>query len=387
MSFKKVLNLIAKFQTKHPYITILIILAISIAFYGGSTQVQTVASLEKMMPTQIEEIAAFNDLRDANLGQDMIAVVVRVNREGTDPQGVMDITDYRILEYLDNLQNLLSQETDILEVHSYNEIVQRFNGGEIPTKEEYVQIISNPQAKAYLDQFINQDKSITILLAKTDISADDARMNSLTKKLQAHIETIGRLNAGEQKALSFYIDIVDGVDAKVYDIPIKIKYLDLDNNEYSALKEFKLLIKEKPQIQVINYSGSGLAGKKGILEVSLQNVGSETAEAVDVRLIKQSSQPFAFDVRSAYVGQLEPGETGLAIFNIDISRNAEFKEHDFKLFIRAKGDSDNGNNNIYTYSDRAKFSVDGKAPNYFLYIGLGILGLIILIVLIRIFSR
>ena len=198
---------------------------------------------------------------------------------------------------------------------------------------------------------------------------------------------IGRLNAGEQKALSFYIDIVDGVDAKVYDIPIKIKYLDLDNNEYSALKEFKLLIKEKPQIQVINYSGSGLAGKKGILEVSLQNVGSETAEAVDVRLIKQSSQPFAFDVRSAYVGQLEPGETGLAIFNIDISRNAEFKEHDFKLFIRAKGDSDNGNNNIYTYSDRAKFSVDGKAPNYFLYIGLGILGLIILIVLIRIFSR
>lgn len=194
---------------------------------------------------------------------------------------------------------------------------------------------------------------------------------------------IGRLNAGEQKTMTFYVNVDENAQANIYSINADVEYFDLDNNDYGSVIPFNLLVKEKPNIEVVNFSGEGVAGATGKLIVTLKNTGSERAEAVDVRLIKQNSQPFEFDVRSNYVGQLEPGEEGQAIFKIDVSRDAEFKEHDFKLFIRAKGDSDNGNNNIYTFSDRAKFTVEGTAPNYTLYIGAGLVAIVVLLILIK----
>ena len=95
----------------------------------------------------------------------------------------------------------------------------------------------------------------------------------------------------------------------------------------------------------------------------LKNVGTEDAEAVDARIIKQSSQPFSFDLRSNYVGELEAGETGKAVFEINIDKEAEQKEHNLKLLIRAKGDSDKGDNNIYTFNRRAIIDVNGKKVN------------------------
>ena len=246
--------------------------------------------------------------------------------------------------------------------------------GEVRSGDEYVKL------EVFLENVGEKDaKSVGVNLNLPDeLSHSYSNANDLR---------IGRLNAGEQKSLTFYVDVLNGAPAKVYDLDILIDYIDLDNNEYVSTESFQLLVKEKPQIKVVNYSGSGLVGGSGKLYVTLENVGSESAEAVDVRLVKQSSQPFEFDVRSNYVGQLEPGETGIAIFDIDISRDAQEKDHDFSIFIRAKGDTDNSNDNIYTFSDRAKFNVSGKEPNYLLYVGLSILGAIVLILIIRAFAK
>ena len=113
----------------------------------------------------------------------------------------------------------------------------------------------------------------------------------------------------------------------------------------------------------MDVKGIGLAGSKITLEIMLKNVGTEDAEAVDARIIKQSSQPFTFDLRSNYVGELEAGETGKAVFGINIDKEAEQKEHNLKLLIRAKGDSDKGDNNIYTFNRRAIIDVNGKKVN------------------------
>lgn len=181
---------------------------------------------------------------------------------------------------------------------------------------------------------------------------------------------IGRLNAGESKEIKFYVDIDEDAKAETYNLNYNFDYMDLDNNKYSSSRELPFIIKERPYLKVSGYSGEGLSGGKSKLYVKIKNYGEESAESVDVRILKQNSQPFVIDVRSDFIGELKPGEEGTAIFNIAINKDAQIKEHDIKLIIRAKGDSDEGDDNIYTFNRRAKFEVIGEKPNTLLYIGL-----------------
>jgi hypothetical protein len=188
---------------------------------------------------------------------------------------------------------------------------------------------------------------------------------------------VGRVNAGESKEVTFFIDVDKKGSEGIHQIKYNIDYMDLDNNKYTKISELPFLIKSRPYLEIVKFKGEGLAGTNGKLYVTIKNTGSESAESVDARIIKQNSQPFAIDVRSDYIGELEPNEEATAIFNIAINRDAEIKEHDLKLIIRSKGDTDEGDDNIYTYNRRAKFTVSGVAPNKFLYVG--IIGIVIVI--------
>ncbi len=192
---------------------------------------------------------------------------------------------------------------------------------------------------------------------------------------------IGRVNAGEQKEATFFIDVDDDIEPQTYDIRYLMQYADIDNNNYQKSETIQFLVKERPYLVITNCSGAGLAGSSGKLRITVKNVGTESAESVDVRLIKQNSQPFSFDVRSDYIGELEPGEEGVAIFDIDIDREAEVKNYSFKLIIRSAGDSDEGDDNIYTYNRRATFKVTGKTPNTLKDAGLALLVLVVIIMI------
>ena len=62
--YKKTLRRIAHFQTHNPFSIIFVLLALTVFIVGGIPYVRTVASLEKMMPEDMEEIKYFNVLRD-----------------------------------------------------------------------------------------------------------------------------------------------------------------------------------------------------------------------------------------------------------------------------------------------------------------------------------
>ena len=174
---------------------------------------------------------------------------------------------------------------------------------------------------------------------------------------------VGVLNTQESKQVTFTIDVTDDVLPDTYDLEVDMSYMDLDNNKYTKTQVIPILIKERPQLEVVSSVGTGLSGSSTKLKVTVKNTGTETAEFVDARILKQSSQTFDLEARSSYIGDLEPGEEGVAIFNIDIAPDTELKEHDVKLILRAKGDSDKGDDNIYTFSRRATLTVDGVAPN------------------------
>jgi predicted RND superfamily exporter protein len=175
--YHKLLKKIAHFQVENPIITVLILISLTVIIWGGVSQVQTVASLEQMMPADIEEIKAFNTLRDNHMGQDMIAIVLEVNRESTDPTGVMDIRDERVKEYLKHISKLIENEADIINVYSYIDVLESFPEG--------------PIRDSQIASFINHDFTKTMVIASTDISADDPRMNLLSTRIKKDIESAG----------------------------------------------------------------------------------------------------------------------------------------------------------------------------------------------------
>ena len=227
-------------------------------------------------------------------------------------------------------------------------------------------IITLPSAVRPGDNYVELDTYIENSGSKNSKSVE--AMLNLPEKLK-HSYTnnnrlwIGKLAANESKKATFFINVEEDAKPIKYNLDLEFNYMDLDDNKYTKKVTIPFLVKEKPIIDVVDVKGNGKAGSAINLEVYLKNTGAEDAEAVDARLITQSSQPFSFDSRSNYIGELKPGETGKAVFKVKTDKDAEFKEHFLKMLIRAKGDSDKGDENIYTFNRRATINVNGKKTN------------------------
>lgn len=245
-------------------------------------------------------------------------------------------------------------------------------------------LLSNPA------QIRSGDDYAELVTSIFNVGEKDAKSVEVTLDLPQGISSsytngnrifLPRINAGDSQEVNFFIDVDEVVKSGTYPITMNFNYLDLDNNEYNKTKELDLAIKPRPYLVIESYEGSGLSGSDGELKVLVKNIGEQSAESVDVRIIKESSQPFEFDVRSNFVGELEPNETGVAIFNFNILSQAELKNHSFKLQVRSLGDSDYGDDNVYMYDRRAEYEVNGVAPNYYIYIG-GVLFVLFILYLI-----
>jgi hypothetical protein len=224
----------------------------------------------------------------------------------------------------------------------------------------------------------------------------DAKEVEITLDLPKELESsysnnnrvwVGLVEKKTSKEVSFFVDVDEDAKNNVYDINYQIDYADVDNNNYQKQESLPFLVKSRAYLEVVNNTGEGLAGETSKLYVTIKNTGEETAEAVDARIIKQNSQPFILDVRSDYIGELQPGEEATAIFDIKTTSDATIKEHDLKLVIRSKGDGDEGDDNIYTYNRRAKFTVTGKASNNLLWIGLGLAAVVVGIIVFNSLKR
>ncbi|MCM2325771.1 MAG: hypothetical protein NDI94_04860 [Candidatus Woesearchaeota archaeon] len=196
---------------------------------------------------------------------------------------------------------------------------------------------------------------------------------------------LGVIEPSQQNNLQFYIDTDRSLLEGVYTIDYAIDYQDLDSNSYTTIGSFPLMIKKKPYLEVTSAAAEGNAGSEIELKVTVKNIGEEKTEAADIRIVKQSSQPFEMDVRSSYLGQLKPGEEATAVFMLKADKDAEITTHNLNLAIRAKGDLEEGDSNIYTFSDSASVKITGRMRNPFpMY---GAIFIVLVIAVSFLFSR
>src|SRR3989338_8569259 len=190
--YKKTLKRIAHFQTHNPYTTILVLLAFSVLIIGGIPNVRTVASLEKMMPEDMDEIKYFNVLRDNFLGKDMIGIVIDVDMESQNENGVFSIRDKRVLEFIESLKGQIAKEDSVIESFAVTDVLRKVNSNKLPDEEEFDLLLKNKENAGLIKNYINDDFSTTYIIVNTDVGRDDARLSSLAEAIEKGIEDAGR---------------------------------------------------------------------------------------------------------------------------------------------------------------------------------------------------
>ena len=173
----------------------------------------------------------------------------------------------------------------------------------------------------------------------------------------------GRIESSSSSQLKFYVNIPKTTSSGVYNLDLNLDYKNLLGENFNKSLSVPLYVKEKPILEIIETQSDGKAGSDIEVKVTLKNTGEENAEEVDIRLISDSSLPFSIEERSVYIGSIKPNETKTAIFNIKASSEANINTYNIRAFIRARGDSEIGDNNIYTYNKDVNINITGKAIN------------------------
>lgn len=188
---------------------------------------------------------------------------------------------------------------------------------------------------------------------------------------------IGRLNSGDSKEATFYVDVSDNIESNTYTIPMRIRYKDTRGREYEVMRSVEILVEPKPEFEIVSYytapetiSASDKAVK---LHVKVKNVGSEKAQSVSVRITGEADVPFDYEVKSDYVGTLKVGDAREAVLEFDVKKKAEPKEYPQGIEIRCTGDRDLGDDNVYVFDEQILLAVSsGRSSGGFSVPGFGV---------------
>lgn len=181
---------------------------------------------------------------------------------------------------------------------------------------------------------------------------------------------IGKLNPGETFTLDMDLNIDEDIQPGRHVIEFNSVYEDTDSNEYSQILEAPIRIEGRPDLELEQVSNIMSAGESGDFRLKVTNTGSHTAEGVTSRVLLEREQPFILETRSDYIGDIEPGETSESVLELGSDRSATLKEHQLRIQLRATGDSEEGDNSVYTFTEHQTVELVDRARSPLIYIGL-----------------
>lgn len=170
-----------------------------------------------------------------------------------------------------------------------------------------------------------------------------------------------------EKTISFNLD--ESLDPGLHIIGLSTTYEDESGNSYNEDLNIPLRVEGRPDLEIVNSSMEMKAGETSELRVNVRNTGEQDAESVTARVIAERSQPFGLEDRSNYIGEIESGETSEAVMKISADRSASLKEHQLKVQFRANGDSEEGDQSVYTFTEQTEIELKDRTQSPIIYIG------------------
>lgn len=192
---------------------------------------------------------------------------------------------------------------------------------------------------------------------------------------------LGSVPAGERAQATLFVDVDKSLASGEYVVPVQMRYKDDSQNAYSSSTSSILYVSEKPRLEVNSSLVRASTASDVVIELMVTNTGVVAAEAIDVRLLKESNQPFSLETRSGYIGKLAPGESGLVRVVASVDRHAVASEYNIPVLVRAKGDSDENDQTIYTYRSSTSVEVTQRSTNSWV-----VAGIVLVLVLAGLFA-
>ncbi len=170
-------------------------------------------------------------------------------------------------------------------------------------------------------------------------------------KVKSGSQEAGTLEQGKQSSnpTKFTIEVSEKAPAGTYPLNLEFSYkyqnnVQVSGDEYDTTtglvtnkgvgiwyenstknQTIFVQVKEEPHFEVTNVTGNLYPGENGMLKVTYKNTGEEPANDATIRV--SATDPFSTTDDQAYLGNLKPGESAVAVFNIDVDEIATPKPY------------------------------------------------------------
>lgn len=164
---------------------------------------------------------------------------------------------------------------------------------------------------------------------------------------------LGTLGKGDSAETSFKVNVADNASSGTYEIPLLVTYTSGAGVKRNTTLSVPVIVGSKPKIEVVEvrFDPEPLQGESVKVYIRLKNTGGEKATSVLIEGVVKADQPFSLDKRTDYVGDLAPGATGEGVIVLNIDGSAIPKDYNIRLRIRAVGDPEEGDDNVYVFEE------------------------------------
>lgn len=151
---------------------------------------------------------------------------------------------------------------------------------------------------------------------------------------------IGTFEPGETVDVKFKVSVSDNAEPQSYPLDVVVTYEDYEEKTAtSKVVTIGLPVGGKIDFKVASPTVTLNPGGKSILEVVYKNTGAAKVYNAQARI--SAVDPFTSNDDTAYLGDLAPGETATARFEVSIDADATLKEYGIDSEIRYRDDLDN----------------------------------------------
>lgn len=167
---------------------------------------------------------------------------------------------------------------------------------------------------------------------------------------------IGDFKPGDVVECTFKVSASKNAEAQTYPIDVIVQYEKSNGEKETSDTEIVgVPVGGKIDFAIISSAATVNPGQKATIDVTYKNVGSATAYNAQARI--SAVDPFTSNDDTAYLGDLEPGETAVAHYAVSVDKEATVKQYGLDSEIRYRDALDNSQ-----ISDTMKMTVSVVKP-------------------------
>lgn len=185
------------------------------------------------------------------------------------------------------------------------------------------------------------------------------------------IANLGTIGAKESKEVEFFIDTSMRIPSGNNKGVLELEY-DEDGSARTSRLEFDLPVKGRPQFLITKSNtepGVLVGNSEAELFITIENVGEEDGEETSIRVFENSDQPFEFEEKTNFIGDLSPRESGTASLKFTVDSDAIEKTYLMRIQVRTVS---GGNVLVEEMSLPVKVSVPQRGNAIYWIIGIAI---------------